>query len=270
LAGTTGKQEDATAPRRAGRPRTERFAVLGVAVDRLTIAEAAERMMDLAQGTALHQVVTVNPEFVITARRHPAFRAVLRRATIATADGMGIVWAAHILGDRLPERVGGVELMEHVAALAARRGRSLYLLGAAEGVAEQAARRLMAEHRGLRVAGAYAGSPHPEDAAALIERIRAAHADILFVAFGAPAQDLWIAEHQPAIGMPVAMGVGGAFDYLAGRAARAPRVVQRAGFEWLYRLAREPWRWRRMLALPRFGAMVLTIRLLAPPRRARS
>jgi N-acetylglucosaminyldiphosphoundecaprenol N-acetyl-beta-D-mannosaminyltransferase len=222
--------------------------------------------IQLTDDGLFHQVVTINPEFVMTARRDLQFRRVLGSADIAVADGMGIVWAARILGDCIPERVGGVEILKGIAALAAHRGKRVFLLGAEEGVAAMAAQRLVAEYPGLQVAGTYAGSPRPEDALTIISLVRAAHPDLLFVAFGAPAQDLWIAEHQAACNVPVAMGVGGAFDYLAGRVPRAPGAIQRAGFEWLYRLIQQPWRWRRMLALPKFGAMVIATRLLT--RRA--
>lgn len=246
-----------------------RFSVLGVAVDRLSIAAAAERVMGFVAGGHLHQVVTVNPEFVMMARGNRAFREVLRRADLATADGIGIVWAARLLGDRVPERAGGVELLMRIAELAAQRGYRLFLLGATEGVAEEAARRLVTTFPGLRIAGTYAGSPQPRDASAIVAAIRAARPHLLFVAFGAPAQDLWIATHQRSIGVPVAMGVGGAFDYLAGRVPRAPVALQRAGVEWLYRLIRQPWRWRRMLALPRFGAMILVLTLARTRARPR-
>ena len=246
--------------------RAARFRLLGVGVDRVTIEQAADWAVTAvaAHDGAAHQIVTINPEFVIAARRHRAFRDVLNRANLATADGIGIVWAARILGDHLPERVGGVELLERLAAKMQARRMSLFLLGAADGVAAEAARALLLRYPRLVIAGTYAGSPRSVEASEIVDRIRRARPDILLVAFGAPAQDLWIARHQPRIGVPVAMGVGGAFDYLAGRATRAPRAIQRAGFEWLYRLLHQPWRWRRMLALPRFGVMVIALRLGDP------
>jgi N-acetylglucosaminyldiphosphoundecaprenol N-acetyl-beta-D-mannosaminyltransferase len=110
---------------------------------------------------------------------------------------------------------------------------------------------------GLAIAGTYAGSPALEEEEAILERIRTANADVLFVAYGAPAQDLWIYRNLERLPVAVAMGVGGAFDFLSGRQRRAPRSMQRAGLEWLYRLYREPWRWKRMLAIPRFVLYVL-------------
>jgi N-acetylglucosaminyldiphosphoundecaprenol N-acetyl-beta-D-mannosaminyltransferase len=245
-----------------------RLHVLSVAVDRLTLDEAADRILGFATGSAPRQVVTVNPEFVMLARHHAAFKAVLDAADLATADGVGILLAARLFGDRLPERVGGVELLERVAARAARQGVSLFLLGAAEGVADRAGAALRARYPGLRIVGTYSGSPAPEAADAVIDRIRAAQPQILAVAFGAPQQDLWIARYRTLLAVPVGIGVGGAFDYLAGAVPRAPGWVQHAGFEWLYRLVRQPWRWRRMLALPRFAFLV--IRQCSAERRRRA
>jgi N-acetylglucosaminyldiphosphoundecaprenol N-acetyl-beta-D-mannosaminyltransferase len=124
-------------------------------------------------------------------------------------------------------------------------------------VAEIAAERLQALAPGLQIAGTYAGSPDLAEEDAIIERIRSAQADILCVAYGAPAQELWIGRNLTRLPVAVAMGVGGAFDFLAGRQVRAPRFMQRAGLEWLYRLYQEPWRWRRMLALPAFAILVV-------------
>lgn len=249
-----------------GRQRPDRFRLLGVAVDRLTVAEAANRVEALIAAGGVGQVVTVNPEFVMAARRHRQFRRVLNQAALAVADGIGIVLAARILGDCLPERVGGIDLVEAVAERCAGSGRRLFLLGGAPGVAEAAAEALRVRFPALVVAGTYAGSPEPRDFPAIRARIHAARPDLLLVAFGAPAQDLWIARHQGELAVPAAMGVGGAFDFLAGRIRRAPRWMQRLGLEWFYRLALQPWRWRRMLALPRFGAMVVALRLAGRPR----
>ena len=134
-------------------------------------------------------------------------------------------------------------------------------MGAAPGVAEAAGQALQAQHPSLEIAGAYAGSPAASEEEAIVSHIRAARPDFLFVAYGAPRQDLWIARNLGRLGVSLAMGVGGTFDFIAGRARRAPRWMRGAGLEWLHRLAHEPWRWRRMLALPHFAALVLLARL---------
>jgi N-acetylglucosaminyldiphosphoundecaprenol N-acetyl-beta-D-mannosaminyltransferase len=140
-----------------------------------------------------------------------------------------------------------------VAEAAAESGWRLFLLGAGRGVAERTAQVLQARQPQLRIVGIYEGSPAGTEAAEISARIRAATPDVLFVAYGAPAQDLWIACYGRTLGVPVMMGVGGAFDHIAGVRRRAPRWIQRIHLEWLFRLVTQPWRWRRQLALPRFG-----------------
>lgn len=203
------------------------------------------------------QVVTLNPEMAMRAHHDAALRATIRSADLVTADGIGVVWALRLRGVRAARRLTGVDLLDAFAARAAVRGYRIFLLGAAPGVAEAASARLHARHPGLGIAGTYAGSPRREDERDVLDRIAAARPDVVFVAFGSPAQETWIAEHRERLGAAVAIGVGGAFDFIAGRVPRAPEVVRRAGLEWLYRLWREPWRWRRMLALPRFAVAAI-------------
>ncbi len=230
-----------------------RIGILGVAVDDLTEEEALERIAGLIAAGGPHQVVTVNPEFIMEARRNSASRRVLAAADMATADGFGLLLVARWRGMPFRGRVTGVALVERLAALAAARGWSLFLLGAAPGVAERAAEALRRAHPALRVAGCFAGSPRAADEPAIRARIAAARPDVLLVAYGHPAQDLWIARNQPLLRVPVAIGSGGTFDYLAGVAPRAPAWVRRLGLEWLYRLLRQPRRWRRILvAVPLF------------------
>lgn len=231
--------------------------ILGVRVDNVTMSEALARIAAFVEKGTPHQVVTVNPEFVMTAQRLPAFREVLNDADLALPDGVGLLWAARRLGTPLQERVAGSDLVPLVAEEAARRGYRLFLLGAAPGVAERAAQRLQQIVPDVQIVGTYAGSPAVEEEDEIVARIRAAQPHILLVAYGAPRQDLWIARNLHRLKVPVAMGVGGAFDFLAGVVPRAPYWVRQLGFEWLYRLLHQPWRWRRQLAIPRFMWHVL-------------
>lgn len=248
---------------------TRRRQVLGIPVDDVDMTRALawiERAIaeTRAAGTdfTTRQIVTLNPEMVIAARSNPALRAAIAMADLVLPDGAGVVWAA-----RLRARVTGVDLLVALAEVAARRGYRLYLLGAAPGVAADAADALRARFPGLRIAGASSGTPDPAVCASIARRIRDAHADVVFVAFGAPAQELWIANTRGALGAAVAIGVGGALDFVAGRLPRAPEWMRAGGLEWLFRLLRQPWRWRRMLALPRFAGAVAAGRLAAPLRR---
>lgn len=238
--------------------------VLGIRVDRLsqqqTLAAITAFVARHRVGpttTVCEQVVTVNPEFVMMAQRQPQFRQCINDAALVVPDGIGIVWAMRYIGKSTPERVTGTDTLIKLAQVCAAKGYRLYLLGAAPGVAEDAARHLQALAPGLEIAGTYAGSPAPAEEDGIIERIAATHTDILCVAYGAPAQDLWIYRNLSRLPVAVAMGIGGAYDFISGRQLRAPKLMQRIGLEWLYRLYREPWRWRRMLALPRFAIQVL-------------
>jgi N-acetylglucosaminyldiphosphoundecaprenol N-acetyl-beta-D-mannosaminyltransferase len=219
----------------------------------------------MASGPHLHQIVTVNPEFIMEARRNDAFRHCLNEASLAVPDGIGVVLAQRMQGVSTRGRIAGVDIVEGIAELSARNGFGVFLLGAAPGIAELAAEKLQQKYPGLRVVGTYAGSPRPEEEDQIVARVLAAKPHFLFVAYGAPRQDLWIQRNLTRLQVPVAMGVGGTFDFIAGIAVRAPRLLQRIGLEWLYRLAREPRRWRRMLALPRFAVAVLTAQFLQSP-----
>lgn len=238
--------------------------VLGVRVDRVSQAEALEQIMEMvarrrASENTLpcQQLITVNPEFVMAAQRDANFRRAINEAALVVADGVGVVWASRYLKAPVPERITGVDTLVTLARRCAEAGYRIYLLGAAPGVAEETATRLQNLAPGLQIAGTYAGSPAPAEEAEIIERVRAAEADVLCVAYGAPAQDLWIARNLARLPAALAVGVGGAYDFISGRQQRAPRLMQRLGLEWLYRLYREPWRWRRMLALPRFAIKVI-------------
>jgi N-acetylglucosaminyldiphosphoundecaprenol N-acetyl-beta-D-mannosaminyltransferase len=153
-----------------------------------------------------------------------------------------------------------------IAGRAAREGWRLFLLGGAEGVAEEAGRILCERYPGLQIAGTCAGSPAPEEEDEIVGRINASDADILFVAYGAPRQDKWIARNHDRLRVGVAMGVGGSLDFVTGAQMRAPRWAQGLGLEWLYRLIREPWRWRRQMALPRFFVAAILCRADRPRR----
>jgi N-acetylglucosaminyldiphosphoundecaprenol N-acetyl-beta-D-mannosaminyltransferase len=203
-----------------------------------------------------HLVATVNPEFVMRARADSEFARVLESADLCLADGSGVVWAARRQGCTMHEPVTGVDLIPRLAAICATRHFRLFLLGAAPGVAADLALRLRAEHPELEVE-AHPGSPDPSSEAETLALIQRHKPHLLLVAYGHPTQELWIDRMRDRLGVAVAIGVGGAFDYLTGRVPRAPAWMRRAGLEWLFRLARQPWRIRRMAVLPLYALRVL-------------
>ncbi len=240
--------------------REERVDILGVRVHNCGEQGAAALIEGFLEErpARLHQVCTVNPEFVMEARGNPAFRRLLNSADLATPDGVGIVAAARLLGRPVRGRATGVALVERLAQLSARKGYRLFLLGAAPGVASKAAGVLAERYPGVEIAGVFPGSPHDEDWPEIKARLEKAQPDVLLVAYGAPRQDLWIQKHRDQLprSIKLAMGVGGVYDYLSGRAPLAPLLVRRIGMEWLYRLATQPWRWRRILRVFGFAALV--------------
>ena len=206
---------------------------------------AIARLRGFLRDGRAHQVVTINTDFARLAQGDPAFRAILNAADLAVADGTPIVWLSRLLGNGLPARVAGLELMEASCRLAAESGVGVFLLGARPGVAAEAARVLQVRHPGLRIAGT-ACPPFGEwtvaEEAEVVEAIGRAGRCVLFVAFGAPRQDRFIAAHLAELDVPIAMGVGCGFDIIAGTQVRAPQWMRRSGLEWLWRLAHEPQR----------------------------
>ena len=231
-----------------GRPRVEIGPVL---IDRVDLTRATERIRGFLRSGSPHQIVTVNLDFLSIAKRNPSFRKTINEADLAVADGMPLVWLSRLQSQPLVQRITGNELVDESCRLAARSGQGAFLLGAAPGVADAAARALTERHRGLQVVGVYSPPFGPESADEddrIVGMIRDAAPGLLFVAFGAPRQDLWIRARLDKLNVPVAMGVGCAFDLLAGAVSRAPAWMQQTGLEWSYRLAQEPGRlWRRYI-----------------------
>lgn len=245
----------------------DRVYVAGLAVDVVSEDDVLAFVRERVQLRVPAHIVTVNAEFVTRARADSAFARVLQDAPLATPDGAGVVWAMRRRGARQVARVGGSDLIYSISGLAASAGWSVFYLGAAPGVAEETARRLATQFPGLQVVGTYSGSPAERDAAFIVDLVRCSGADILFVAFGAPRQEIWIADHLLPLGVSIAVGVGGSFDYVAGVARRAPRWMRDHALDWLWRLVLQPRRLRRMLALPRFVWLALICRCSDQGRR---
>ena len=235
----------------------KKIEILGLPVSAITYDEWLSLIDQWIKSGHPHHVCTINPEMIMIAQHDPNFHNILSRADLNVPDGVGLLWAARHLDKPLPERVTGSDGVPLIAAEAAKHGWKLYLLGAAPGVADKAAEILRSRHPDLQIVGVYGGSPSAEEEDAIVERVNAADADILFVAYGAPNQDKWIARNLPRLRVKMAMGVGGSLDFVAGVIPRAPQRFQRFGLEWLYRLYLQPWRIVRMMRLPRFMLAVL-------------
>jgi N-acetylglucosaminyldiphosphoundecaprenol N-acetyl-beta-D-mannosaminyltransferase len=230
--------------------------ILGVRVDDVTYDESLLLVERFVAERGPHAVVTPNPEMVMRARSDAAFRAVLNCSALAIPDGVGLLLAARWLGRPLREHVRGTDLVHRLAGLSARRGWRWFLLGAADGVAAEAGAVLGRRYPGLAVAGALAGSPWARDDAGVRREIAAAgRVDLILVAYGAGAQERWLDRNLGSLDIPVGIGVGGVLDFISGRVPRAPAWMRALELEFAYRLIRQPGRWRRQLALPRFALL---------------
>lgn len=232
--------------------------ILGVNVDMVTIPQAADRIMEFLKEDKLHKVYTPNSEIIMVAYKDAEFAALLNDAELLTADGIGVVYASKILGKPISERAAGYDIACDVLDRIKGTDHSLFLFGGKPGVAELAKEKLEEKYPGIRIAGMRNGYFKPEEEPDIVEEINKSGADLLFVCLGAPKQEQWLARNAAALkGVRVAMGIGGSLDVFAGTVLRAPDWYCKHGLEWFYRLKKEPWRAKRMLALPKFAMTVL-------------
>lgn len=238
-----------------------RVPVLGVSVDCPSMTEAVDRARELMRSRGGAYAVTPNAEILLAAQSDPALRAALDGAALSLPDGIGVLLAARILGTPIPRRIPGVDFALALLERMAGEGRSVFLLGARPGVADEAARRLCRSCPGLRIAGTQNGFFSAAQEETLIERINAASPDLLMVCLGSPKQELWMKRCQERLLVGMMIGLGGTLDVYSGRVERAPEGFRRFGLEWLYRLVREPRRIGRVLRLPAIYALALYRRL---------
>jgi N-acetylglucosaminyldiphosphoundecaprenol N-acetyl-beta-D-mannosaminyltransferase len=225
-----------------------RATVLGCAIDRLDMDQTVARCLAIIDEGRYGQHMAINAAKLVAMQDDPALRDSIAGSDIVNADGQSVVWASRLLGDPLPCRVAGIDLMHELLDAAARRADRVFILGARAEVLERAVANLVTRHPGVTIAGTQDGYFADADVEEVCAAIRAARADMLFVAMSSPRKELFLAEHGPSLGVPFVMGVGGAIDVAAGITRRAPAGFQRLGLEWLYRLLQEPRRmWRRYL-----------------------
>ncbi len=240
---TSARAARAAAPDPDESPRA---LVLGCQIDRLDMPQTLARCEDLIARREFAQHVAINAGKLVAMQRDAELRRIVEGCELVSADGQAVVWASRLMGDPLPERVAGIDLMEELFGLAERRGFRVFVLGAKADVLERARAKIMARHPRLKLVGTRDGYFTAEEDAAVAEEVRRAHPDILFVAISSPRKEYWLGRYGRDIDVPFVMGVGGAIDVVAGITQRAPASFQRLGLEWAYRLAQEPRRlWRR-------------------------
>ena len=233
-----------------------RLNILGVGVDTCTMEAATDFLTAATDSGGLTSVYTPNSEIILHAYKNPDYADVLNRGTLITADGIGVVYASKILKRPLPERVSGFDLANKLLERCAPLGKTLYLFGGKPGVAEKASEKIKELYPGINIVGISDGYFDEEKEKRIIADINAKSPDILFVCLGFPKQERWIDAHSD-LSARVAMGIGGSLDVFAGEVKRAPEFFQKCGLEWFYRLLKQPSRFIRMLALPKFGFTVL-------------
>lgn len=241
---------------------TRRTSLLGAPVDALTLQECLVAVDGAVVGRRQLVHTAVNASKVVRIQRDAALADALWAADISTADGQPVVWAARVLGQPIPERVAGIDLMEHLLSLATQREYRVYLLGARPEVVEDAALVIRKRHPGILISGYRDGYFRPDEDEAVATAVAEAAPDLLFVALETPRKELFLAQQRDRLRVPFAMGVGGAFDVLAGRRRRAPRWAQRVGLEWLFRLVQDPRRLGSRYAASNVQFVALVLREL--------
>ena len=231
--------------------------ILGVHIDKVNIEEAVDRIFEMLDERRPHSVFTPNSEIILNAYKDKEFAEILNNADLLTADGIGVVYASKILGNPIKERAAGFDIACGVIDRISETGHRLYLLGGRPGVAEKAKKNLEKEYPFIQIVGTHDGYFDEEDNPKIIKEINSLGSEIVFVCLGAPKQEKWIADNQDKLRAKVLIGIGGSLDVFAGEAERAPEIWCKLGLEWLYRLIKEPWRFKRMLALPKFALTVL-------------
>jgi N-acetylglucosaminyldiphosphoundecaprenol N-acetyl-beta-D-mannosaminyltransferase len=223
---------------------------LGVDVCTLNYKQITSSIIEDIDQRKKSFIVAINPEKIMKAKEDDSLRTLLNKADYQIPDGIGVILASKLKGGSIRERVTGIDLMLAICKEAETHGKSIFLYGAAPGIADSAKVELAKQFPALRIAGTLDG--YVKDETVIKETINSANPDIIFVALGSPRQENWILAHMNELAPSIYQGVGGSFDVISGRIKRAPEFYQKFGMEWLYRLIKEPWRWKRQLLLPKF------------------
>ena len=239
-----------------------RIELLNCPMDVASMGETVQRIDDAVAVNRFTQHVVVNVAKIVNMQKDPQLAASVRECDIINIDGMGVVLGARILGHDVPERVAGIDLFHELLRMSARKGYSVYLLGARDDVVSEAARRVKTLYPDLKLAGYHHGY-FWDDEEAMVNKVRASGAQLLFVAITSPKKENFINRWREQLGVTFVMGVGGTFDVVAGKVKRAPIWMQKSGLEWLFRVIQEPRRmWKRYLVTnSKFAWMLLNEKL---------
>ena len=234
--------------------------ILGVNISTSDVSQATAFITDAISSGNKISVFTPNSEIILSAYKNENFKNIINSASLCTADGIGVIYASKIFGTPIPERCSGYDISLELIREMAKSGYSLYLFGASPGVAETAKKKLEEANPGINIIGYHDGYFDSEEEKNIINDINEKKPNVLFVCLGSPKQEKWIYDHLNDLDINVAMGLGGCLDVYAGNVKRAPQIFIKLGLEWFYRLLKEPKRFFRMLALPKFMLTVLKIK----------
>lgn len=245
----------------------QRIEMMGCQIDNLSMEETLQSIEGFIRSGKPHQHVVVNVDKLVKASRDPELRQIINDCALINADGMPVVWASRLLGKGLKERVAGVDLFEALMARAAERGWRVFLLGAREEVVSGVCRLYQKKYPNLPFAGYRNGYWKPEEEAGVVEQIKAANADLLFVAISSPKKEQFLGKYRAEMRIPFAMGVGGTFDVAVGKVKRAPVWMQKSGLEWFYRFLQEPRRMFKRYFIDDMAFFGLLMKEMAAPAR---
>jgi N-acetylglucosaminyldiphosphoundecaprenol N-acetyl-beta-D-mannosaminyltransferase len=237
--------------------------ILGCPITKLSLDDCVNKAQEFIASGMPHYIAVVNVAKVVGMRVDNELRESVLKADIIGADGVPLVWVSHLLGNSLPGRVNGTDLMYKLMEKSDKEGYGVFFFGAAENILDRVIKKVRQDYPNLRIAGFRNGYFTPQEEQEIVRRIRESKADILFIAFGTPKKELWVKRYLADMDVPVVHGVGGSFDVLAGAVPRAPIWMQRSGLEWLFRLLQEPGRmWRRYLVTNTIFAFLVLVEWL--------
>jgi N-acetylglucosaminyldiphosphoundecaprenol N-acetyl-beta-D-mannosaminyltransferase len=234
--------------------------IAGINIDNITMDQAVKRVFEFISSKENHSIYTPNAEIMMDGITNKTLNKVLNTADMLVADGAGVVLASKILGKEVKEKVSGVDLVKNLLTSSSIKPIKFFLFGGSPGIAEKAHANIICDYPSAQVVGTRNGYFTSEDEASIIDEINNSNADVLLVCLGAPKQELWIHQNKNKLKVKACLGVGGTLDILAGNVKLAPNFFRNNGLEWLYRLYKEPRRFKRMLRLPKFILYVLGIR----------
>ena len=235
-----------------------RVKILEAYIDDLGVDDVLKLIEKFIKQDKPHRLITANSLMVNRISKDSKLKEAFDKADLVVADSIGIVWASKFLGYSSLPRIPGIDLMDGICALSMSKGYKIYLLGSYKGIVEKAAKNLLKKFPSLNIVGTHHGYfLRSLEEKKIIQDIKKAHPDILFVGINVPEQEKWIKKHQDELNVPLCMGIGGSFDVISSRLKRAPLWIRRIGLEWIYRFILQPWRIVRICNLPVFAYKVI-------------